>query len=193
MIGDRWGVSESEIVRSYPCDDFVTSPALQAWRGVGVEAPAEAVWPWVTQVRVAPYSYDWIDNLGRRSPRKLMGLPEPHIEERFTTAGGREWGQIVSVDPGKQLTGRIMGAFMSYPHAPGPRHDTSATQDRHADQSLGGPRALYRRSDHGSTAAAELQATRREPPTPGHGPSVIAAPGGDRPVFTVQMCGTRPP
>jgi hypothetical protein len=114
VIGERWGVSESEIVRSYPCDDFVTSPALQAWRGVGVDAPAEAVWPWVTQVRVAPYSYDWIDNLGRRSPRDLMGLPEPHIGERFTTAGGREWGQIVSVDPGKQLTGRIMGAYMSY-------------------------------------------------------------------------------
>jgi hypothetical protein len=23
MIGDRWGVSESETLRSYPCDDFV--------------------------------------------------------------------------------------------------------------------------------------------------------------------------
>ncbi|GAA5166850.1 hypothetical protein GCM10023321_58640 [Pseudonocardia eucalypti] len=114
MIGDRWGVSESEIARSYPCDDFVTSPALRAWRGVDVEAPAEAVWPWVTQVRLAPYSYDWIDNLGRRSPRELVGLPEPRVGDRFTTAAGRKWGQIVSIDPGNQLTGRIVGAFMSY-------------------------------------------------------------------------------
>ncbi|MET7995443.1 polyketide cyclase [Amycolatopsis sp. NPDC005232] len=114
MIGDRWGVTASEIVRSYPCDDFVTSPALQAWRGVRVEAPAEAVWPWVTQVRLAPYSYDWIDNLGRRSPRELVRLPEPHVGDRFTTAGGRELGRVVSVAPGKQLTGTIMGAFMSY-------------------------------------------------------------------------------
>ena len=44
MIGDRWGVSDSETVRSYPCDDFVTSPTLQAWRGVHVEAPADVVW-----------------------------------------------------------------------------------------------------------------------------------------------------
>ena len=29
-------------------------------------------------------------------------------------SGGRELGRIVSVDPGKQLTGAIMGAFMSY-------------------------------------------------------------------------------
>ena len=41
MIGDRWGVSKSEILRSYPCDDFVASPTLQAWRGVRAEAPAD--------------------------------------------------------------------------------------------------------------------------------------------------------
>jgi hypothetical protein len=114
MIGDRWGVTNSEMLRSYPCDDFVSSPALQAWRGVRVEAPAEAVWPWVAQVRLAPYSYDWIDNMGHRSPRHLVGLPEPQVGEAFTTAGGRKRGRIVSVDPGNQLTGTIMGAFMSY-------------------------------------------------------------------------------
>jgi hypothetical protein len=88
VVGDRWGVSEHEVVRSYPCDDFVSSPRLQAWRGVWVQAPAEVVWPWVAQVRLAPYSYDWIDNRGRRSPRELAGLPEPRAGDRFTTAGG---------------------------------------------------------------------------------------------------------
>jgi len=49
-----------------PTRATISSPhPLQAWRGVGVEAPVEAVWPWVAQVRLAPYSYDWIDNLGR--------------------------------------------------------------------------------------------------------------------------------
>jgi hypothetical protein len=114
MIGDRWGVSGSETSRAYPCDDFVTSPTLQAWRGVHVEAPASVVWPWVAQVRIAPYSYDWIDNRGQRSPRELAGLPEPQAGDRFTTAGGRPAGRIVSVDQGRQLTGRIGGAFMSY-------------------------------------------------------------------------------
>ena len=124
MIGDRWGVSESETLRSYPCDDFVASPTMQAWRGVRVEAPAEAVWPWVAQVRLAPYSYDWLDNRGRRSPRDLVGLPEPQVGDNFTTAGGRELGRIVSVDPGKQLTGTIMGAFMSYVLVPQERDVT---------------------------------------------------------------------
>lgn len=124
MIGDRWGVSEHEALRSYPCDDFVSSPRLQAWRGVCVEAPAEVVWPWVAQVRLAPYSYDWIDNRGRRSPQQLVGLPEPRVGDRFTTAGGRALGRIVSVDPGKQLTGTIMGAYMSYVLVPREREIT---------------------------------------------------------------------
>ena len=113
MIGDRWGVSDNETLRSCPCDDFVDSFTLQAWRGVRVEAPAEAVWPWVAQVRLAPYSYGWIDNLGRRSPRELAGLPEPRAGDRFTTAGGRGVGRILSVDRGKHLTGTIMGADRS--------------------------------------------------------------------------------
>jgi len=114
VIGDRWGVTDSEISDSYPCDDFVVAPVLRLWRGVRVEAPADALWPWVAQVRLAPYTYDWIDNLGRRSPRELAALPEPRVGDRFTTAGGRERGRIVSVEPGRQLTGTIMGAVMSY-------------------------------------------------------------------------------
>jgi hypothetical protein len=115
MIADRWGVTDAEAARHYPCDDDVRDPALQAWRGVTVRAAADRVWPWIGQIRVAPYSYDWIDNLGRRSPRTLLDLPEPSAGERFTTAfGGRPAGRILSVQSGAQLTGTIMGAVMSY-------------------------------------------------------------------------------
>jgi hypothetical protein len=114
MIGDRWGVTGSETSRAYPCDEHVAAPALRAWRGVHVAAPAAAVWPWIAQVRLAPYSYDWIDNRGRRSPRELAGLPQPRPGDQFTATGGRARGRIVSVDVGKQLTGTIGGAYMSY-------------------------------------------------------------------------------
>jgi hypothetical protein len=125
MIGDRWGVSEAEVLRAYPCDGFVAAPVLQAWRGIRIEAPAGAVWPWIAQIRLAPYSYDWVDNRGRRSPRELAGLPEPRAGDRFTTAGGRALGRIVSAEAGKQLTGTIMGAFMSYVLVP---QDDGATR-----------------------------------------------------------------
>lgn len=87
----------------------------EAWRGVTVRAEPSCVWPWVAQIRLAPYSYDWIDNLGRRSPQHLRGLPEPAVGEAFTSAlGGRPLGRIVAVTSGEALTGRIMGVVMSY-------------------------------------------------------------------------------
>lgn len=44
-------------------------------RAVRTSAQAGCLWLWVNQLRRAPYSYDWIDNLGRRSPR----TPDPRL------------------------------------------------------------------------------------------------------------------
>jgi hypothetical protein len=114
VIGDRWGVTAAEAARSYPCDAVVPRPVLQAWRGVTVDAPPAAVWPWVTQIRLAPYSYDWIDNLGRRSPAELRGLGDPRPGQNFTAVAARPIGEVLCVEAGVQLTGRIAGAVMSY-------------------------------------------------------------------------------
>ena len=114
MIGDRWNVSDDEVARSYPCDEIVPRPTLQAWRGVTVHTTRDVLWPWVAQIRLAPYSYDWIDNLGRRSPQRLMGLPDPVVGESFSTAAMRPFGRILAVEPTTHLTGEIMGACISY-------------------------------------------------------------------------------
>ena len=115
MIGDRWGVTEDETALRFSCDDLVTEPAFRVWRAVTVRATTDRVWPWVAQIRLAPYSYDWIDNLGRRSPRHLEGLPDPVVGEPFVSAlGGRQFGRIEAVNVGQQLTGTVMGAVMSY-------------------------------------------------------------------------------
>lgn len=114
MIGDRWGVDDEDVARPYPCDEWVESPTMEAWRGVTVHASAADLWPWVTQIRLAPYSYDWIDNLGRRSPQTLRHLEEPRVGERFTCAAGLRMGRILSVTPQRQLTGRIAGVVISY-------------------------------------------------------------------------------
>jgi hypothetical protein len=114
MIGDRWGVTDEETRRHYPCDDIAPSPVLELWRGVTMHATPKDIWPWLKQIRLAPYSYDWIDNLGRRSPRELHDLPEPQAGDSFSTAATRRVGRILSVVPEEQLTARIIGVVMSY-------------------------------------------------------------------------------
>ena len=114
MIADRWGVTDAEVARAYPCDEHLPRPTVSAWRGVTAHVPADVLWPWVGQVRLAPYSYDWVDNLARRSPRTLHDLPEPVVGEPFTRVGGRPAGHVLDVEPGVHLTARIVGAVMSY-------------------------------------------------------------------------------
>jgi hypothetical protein len=66
-------------------------------------------------VQLAPYSYDWIDNLGRRSPQVLVGVPEPIAGQPFSRVAGRvPVGSVLAVQPGESITARIMGAVVSY-------------------------------------------------------------------------------
>lgn len=115
MIGQRWGVTDEEVLRTYPCDEYVAAPVLPLWRGVTVDASAERVWPWLCQLRLAPYSYDWVDNAGHRSPQELRDLPDPRPGERFSQVAGRlPVGRTLAVGHGEHLTARIVGATMSY-------------------------------------------------------------------------------
>ena len=115
MIGDRWGVRDAEVAHRFPCDDLVASPAIELWRGVTVLAPPERTWRWVKQLRLAPYSYDWLDNGGRRSPATLLDVPEPRPGDAFSCMASRfDVGEVLSAEPGRHLTARVMGALMSY-------------------------------------------------------------------------------
>ena len=67
MIRD-WGSTAEERARPYACDRHV-SDGDALFRAVDVDAPPAVVWRWLCQLRVAPYSYDWLDNGGRQSPR----------------------------------------------------------------------------------------------------------------------------
>jgi hypothetical protein len=66
-----WGTSEQERAMSFPCDAYVERPLVSYYRAIDIEAPKELVYRWLCQIRIAPYSYDWFDNFGRRSPRQL--------------------------------------------------------------------------------------------------------------------------
>jgi len=60
-----------------PGDDLIDRPAFDATHGVDLPVPPEQVWPWIVQMgsgRGGWYSYDFIDNGGVPSARRI--LPE---------------------------------------------------------------------------------------------------------------------
>ncbi len=71
----HWGTTPAEERETWRCAELVGEPALV--RAVTVRADPCTAWRWVRQLRVAPYSYDLVDNLGRRSPRRLTPDLEP--------------------------------------------------------------------------------------------------------------------
>jgi len=85
-VAHTWGTSAVERALSFPCDAFVERMDVACWRGVSVHADAATTFRWLCQLRAAPYSYDWIDNLGRRSPRTLTpGLDQLEVGQRVMT------------------------------------------------------------------------------------------------------------
>ena len=96
---DTWGSSPRERAASYPCDELIEPPHHALFRAIDIEAPAPLVFRWLCQMRVAPYSYDLIDNFGRPSPSRLIeGLDALEVGQRFMIF------RLASFEPGRSIT-----------------------------------------------------------------------------------------
>lgn len=70
MIFQHWGATEEEIHGPVIGDDLCSEATLSATRSISIAAPPHVVFPWIRQMglgRAGWYSYDWIDNFGRKS------------------------------------------------------------------------------------------------------------------------------
>ena len=101
-VATRWGTAPDERARPYPCDAFVSRLDAACWRGVTVAADAPTVFRWLCQLRVAPYSYDWIDNGGRRSPETLT----PGLESLAVGQPMMRIFDLVAFEPDRHVTVR---------------------------------------------------------------------------------------
>jgi len=112
----RWGATPDELARHWPGDDFVDPAAKShSTRAITIDAPIDAVWPWLAQVgqdRGGFYSYTILENLvgagmrnadgivntwQRREVGDIVWLAQP---EHF---GGRAYQRVASVEPGRSL------------------------------------------------------------------------------------------
>ena len=84
----RWGIRLTEArAENWPEPREGAPVPEQTWyRAISVNAPARIGCRWICQLRAAPYSYDWIDNFGRQSPRHLVdGLERLRIGQKVMT------------------------------------------------------------------------------------------------------------
>ena len=103
-----WGATPDEAARAMPGDGLVERPTLCATRAITIAAPPERIFPWLVQVGVHRggwYSYDWLDNLGRPSARRI------HPEFQRVEPGqllpmspnGKHGIRIYSLDPPTEM------------------------------------------------------------------------------------------
>ena len=102
-VSHTWGTTPGERRLAFPCDRFIPNPDDAVFRGVTIDAPAEIVFRWLCQMRVAPYSYDWIDNGGRQSPRELT----PGLDSLAVGQDVMRIFKLVDFEPEHQLTLRM--------------------------------------------------------------------------------------
>jgi hypothetical protein len=97
-------------------------------RAITVAAPVALTWRWLCQVAVAPYSYDWIDNRGRRSPRELtpgadrleLGQTMAVVFRLVSVEDGRQW-TAVTTPRGQRLFGPVAMTYAAEPDPAGSR------------------------------------------------------------------------
>ena len=102
-----WNTHPSEPQRFLPGDDVIKHPTLQLTQAIDIEAPPEAVWPWLSQMgrdRTGYYCCDWLLNRGIPSISFIRHDFSPP-EAGLPMDGGFH---VIQVEPNHAL---LFGAF----------------------------------------------------------------------------------
>lgn len=104
----NWGARPGEIEAQLPGDDLVVKPWMRATRAISIEAPPEAIWPWLVQMggytRGGWYSRDWIDNGGRPSAERIIPeLQSLQLGDVMATSADDRGFTVVAIDPPRTL------------------------------------------------------------------------------------------
>lgn len=86
----RWGATAEEVNSIQPGDELTTEPLINWTNAIAIDAPPEAVWPWIAQLgdtRGGFYSYTFIEN----RVGALMGADDYKVVYRNVDRIVPEW------------------------------------------------------------------------------------------------------
>jgi len=114
MPGLQWGATPAERAAAMPCDVLAPDAATRADRAISIAAPPSIVFGWLCQLRVAPYSYDLLDNFGRHSPQvRSPELTHLRVGQRFMSMF-----ELRSFVDNRHITLRSAGVAVTYAVSP---------------------------------------------------------------------------
>jgi hypothetical protein len=100
-----WGAAPEESGRALPGDEILSGGVTAETRAITIDAPPDAVWPWLVQMgfgRAGWYSYDAIDMAGTSSERILPEHQDLKVGDLMPTHPGG--GFVVRrIEPGRAL------------------------------------------------------------------------------------------
>lgn len=103
----KWGTRLGESQRRLPGDEIIPSPTFETTHAVNIDAPPEAVWPWIAQMGrelTGFYALDLLMNQGVPSVDFLrQDLAAPEVDQAMD--GGF---RILNVEPNRVL---LFGGF----------------------------------------------------------------------------------
>ena len=109
MFLQNWGSSPDEIGGAVVGDELLPDARLVATRSITLAAPPAEVFPWLRQMgfgRAGWYSYDLLDNLGRRSALTIH--PEwQHVSTGDAVPAGPMSFEAAVVDPPRAFVIRV--------------------------------------------------------------------------------------
>jgi len=143
---NRSGATVAEASGLMPGDDLVPRPRLGYTRAITINAPVEAVWPWLVgigQGRAGLYSFDGLENLMRCDIHSLDRIAQEHQQLSVGEATHLPRSAQPDVAPGRAR--RIChGAGDAQRHQASRRGDVSVI----GAIASGGPWMMGRGSEH---------------------------------------------
>lgn len=100
-----WGVDSVEAAKGLPGDELVPAPTAIDTRGITIDAPPEAVWPWLVQMgydRAGWYSYDQLDMRGKSIDRIVPAWQDIKVGDLIPNSPGGGF-EVRVVEPGRAL------------------------------------------------------------------------------------------